>query len=91
ASFVLHRLFVKPSTENSSSSARNDGLLTHAAAPGGDREDVMVSDIHSHVPEGQIPAPVLLNQTIYLNSTVRFAIMTCLDHFNASRCRMPEQ
>ncbi|KAI6689036.1 hypothetical protein NL676_025864 [Syzygium grande] len=70
ASFVLHRLFVKPSTENSLSSARNDGLLTHAAAPGGDRGDVMVSNIHSRVPEGQIPAPVRLNQTIYLNSMV---------------------
>ncbi|KAI6689039.1 hypothetical protein NL676_025867 [Syzygium grande] len=70
ASFVLYRLFVKPRTKNSSSSARNDGVLTHEAAPGGNREDELVGEIHNHVPEGQIPAPVRLNQNIYLNSRV---------------------
>ncbi|XP_056167365.1 NAC transcription factor 29-like [Syzygium oleosum] len=70
ASFMLYRLSAKPWTGNSSLSARNDGVLTYEAAPGGNREDVVVSEIHYHVPEGQIPAPVCLNQTIYLNSRV---------------------
>ncbi|KAF7849973.1 hypothetical protein BT93_L0067 [Corymbia citriodora subsp. variegata] len=70
ASFVLHRLFVKPRTESSSASARNDGVLTYEAAPLGNREDLIVSEIHNHAPEGQNPAPVHLNQTIYLNSRV---------------------
>ncbi|XP_030466554.2 protein FEZ-like [Syzygium oleosum] len=70
ASFMLYRLSAKPWTGNSSLSARNDGVLTYEAAPGGNHEDVVVSEIHYHVPEGQIPAPVRLNQTIYLNSRV---------------------
>ncbi|KAI6668746.1 hypothetical protein NL676_007199 [Syzygium grande] len=62
ASFVLYRLFAKPWTGNSSSSARNDGMLTYEAAPGGNREDRttgnavrLVTEIHDHVPVGCMP------------------------------------
>ncbi|XP_056167364.1 protein CUP-SHAPED COTYLEDON 3-like [Syzygium oleosum] len=48
ASFVLYRLFVKPRTENSSSSARNDRVLTYEAAPGGNSEDVTTGHAVNH-------------------------------------------
>lgn len=91
ASFVLYRLFVKPWTENNPMSARNDGVLTYEAAPGGNRGDMtsgnairLVTEIHNHVADGQIPVPVHLNQTIYRNSTVRFDVKPYFDYFNAS-------
>ncbi|KAI6668748.1 hypothetical protein NL676_007201 [Syzygium grande] len=69
--------FAKPWTGNSSSGARNDGVLTYEAAPRSNHEDMtsgndvrLVTEIHNHVSDGQIPAPIHLNQTIYRNSTV---------------------
>ncbi|KAI6668750.1 hypothetical protein NL676_007203 [Syzygium grande] len=69
--------FAKPWTGNSSSSARNDGVLTYEAAPGSNHEDKtsgndvrLVTETHNHVSDGQIPAPIHLNQTIYRNSMV---------------------